>query len=146
MAKDLDKQLYTALHGKLSLQQRRSLVRRFGGWSVFVPTLPAVIVLFFLANLLADFIKFHFGGAASALVMVVLITLAVYGGSWFIKRRNRRVGDRVMSYLERQGIRPHLCLNCEYDLKGSVSEHCPECGTALAPVMVEHEGDTSPQL
>jgi predicted Zn-ribbon and HTH transcriptional regulator len=31
-------------------------------------------------------------------------------------------------------IRPMFCLRCDYDLKGSQSDHCPECGAKLASV------------
>ena len=32
-----------------------------------------------------------------------------------------------------RGIRPAGCLACGYNLTGSVSDHCPECGDPLAP-------------
>lgn len=31
-----------------------------------------------------------------------------------------------------RGIRPSGCFNCGYNLTGTVSDHCPECGVALA--------------
>lgn len=136
-AEDLDKLLYSALHGKLSLPQRRSLVRRFGGWSAFVPGLLGAVVVGVVANLFLDFVKFRFGGFASIGAMLGLIAVLVCLTHLLVSRRRKRFGPRVMSNLKRRGIRPHLCLNCEYDLKGSTADHCPECGMALAPVSVD---------
>ena len=48
---------------------------------------------------------------------------------WRAKSERRFLSPK----LKMMGIRPNLCLICLYELKGSTSTNCPECGEALAP-------------
>ena len=89
-----------------------------------------MIIFVSLISLLEPYIRpgvFEFIKFAMMFCLLFAITIPM-------ERRGKRVAKRLMTSLKEQHIRPHLCLNCEYDLKGSTSDHCPECGTALAPV------------
>ena len=35
------------------------------------------------------------------------------------------------SMLPKLGVRLPYCLTCQYNLRGSISTHCPECGTLI---------------
>jgi hypothetical protein len=37
------------------------------------------------------------------------------------------------SVLNELKVRPRFCLSCNYDLKGSIADSCPECGIPLSP-------------
>lgn len=66
---------------------------------------------------------------APILALALVFTLALIHG----KLEKRRARHILAMLIKRHGIRPNFCLHCRYDLKGSVSEQCPECGEKLAP-------------
>jgi len=147
MADELDEQMKAALSGLMSHQRRILLKERsIGRWYRFTH------FLFFGAMLLAvmvldNIVESAYGKLVAIASVILLIVLSGVAMASLVRWRNQAIGGRIMGHLKRQGIRPHLCLNCEYDLKGSTSDQCPECGTALAPVTDDaEEGDPSPQL
>jgi hypothetical protein len=80
------------------------------------------------------------------MVYVLMMFLVMFAISIPVGRSEKRTAILIMGDLSTKGIRPHLCLNCEYDLKGSVADHCPECGVALAVVEVSDDDDLIPLL
>lgn len=54
---------------------------------------------------------------------------------WYA-RRDMKVLSR---WLVTESIRPHTCLLCRYDLRGSNSPSCPECGAALYVLLREQD-------
>ena len=68
-----------------------------------------------------------------------LAVVAYFGAMCLALFPIRRSIDRLFrSQLQRDlfhnGVRPHFCIKCDYDLKGSDSLQCPECGAKLAPL------------
>jgi hypothetical protein len=137
MSEELIERVDRALDGLLSKAQCRSMQYHAERWmGVLAVVFPLLVIgqfygLMFLFSAELVVVRSHFIllPVLPALVAVdyLFIVLAV---RW----RNRTIFLRIMRQLKERGIRPHLCLNCEYDLKGSVADHCPECGVALAPV------------
>lgn len=140
MSEELIERVDRALEGLLSKAECRSMQYHAERWmAVLAVVFPLLVIgqfygiMFLLsADLVVVRSYYMLLPALPGLVAVdyLLIVLAV---RW----RNHTIFLRMMSNLKRRGIRPHLCLSCEYDLKGSTADHCPECGTALAPVPVD---------
>ena len=66
-----------------------------------------------------------------------LLVVAQAGLLWSWPRRARRMFlAELRIVLLSEGIRPAVCLVCEYDLRGCPSDRCPECGASLAMASV----------
>lgn len=96
-----------------------------------------LFALFILVLVIAGWVSIGIVLPASSaydLPMMVLGFALVFTGGYVINKRRSPIARRMLSKtLYRKGIRPNFCLRCLYDLKGSVSEQCPECGEKLAP-------------
>jgi len=72
-------------------------------------------------------------GAAATLGVIAALV-------WYLIYRHRRMKPLLAAELETGGLRPARCLLCRYDLHGSTSDTCPECGASLAAVTGETAG------
>ena len=52
---------------------------------------------------------------------------------WHIRVQRERLRYCVKLQCLEEGVRPLLCFNCGYYLRGIDSPRCPECGEPLAP-------------
>lgn len=142
MAEELIERVDRALDGLLCKAQCRSMQYHAERWmGVLAVVFPLLVIgqfygimFLFSAELVVIRSYFVLLPVLPALVAVDYLFI-VLATRW----RNRTIFLRIMRQLKERGIRPHLCLNCEYDLKGSTADHCPECGVGLAPVDVEME-------
>lgn len=145
MTRDFEKELEQALAGRQSTAQCKAIYKRCKGYRGCMLQSILSLLGMTMAMLLLTFLKPELPAGLYFIVYFITMFSVLFAISIPMGRNDQRVAARIMSALSQQGIRPHLCLNCEYDLKGSTSDHCPECGTALAPV-VEEENEASPRL
>lgn len=147
MAEEIEQRLNRATEGKLTPQHRRRLQSRSEDWGSWLAVAAVLLCLLGVFMLVYLFVVERFENNAIKVLIITPICIG-YGVivNRMVKWRDRLLYRRMMSGLEKQGVRPHFCLNCGYDLKGSVSTQCPECGTALAPVGDEGADDLSPRL
>ncbi len=65
------------------------------------------------------------------LVGVPIFVVLILAGSVIPRVTKRQRRKCVQSYMARMGILPAQCFKCRYDLRGSTSATCPECGEIL---------------
>jgi hypothetical protein len=104
----------------LSQAQTRYVLIRPWFW-----VLCASVVVFMIYG--RGFLSVYFGlhGYISAGIVGAAAGISMtYGGFWFARRQ-------IRLYLrhEMRGRGIPLCLRCGYDLRGTPSGRCPECGT-----------------
>lgn len=86
------------------------------------------------------------GGAAGVILLILdrslafaivalLVTVLMYPLELMGHRR------RLATALLKLGIRPSHCGSCEYDLRATKGESCPECGTRIAPRTTADQGE-----
>lgn len=62
-------------------------------------------------------------------VLGILLLLTLFESQMVDKRTKRAFSELLIE----KGIRPATCLRCGYNLRGSTSDTCPECGEKTAP-------------
>ena len=65
--------------------------------------------------------------AIIGLLVIIVITFLDNEGQ---EEREKYYFSRI---LKAEGMRPIMCLRCKYNLTGTTSADCPECGEPLAP-------------
>jgi hypothetical protein len=60
-----------------------------------------------------------------------ILTVLVIGSMYPLQMIQPR--RRLATALLEMNVRPSHCGYCEYDLQATTAEHCPECGSRLAP-------------
>ena len=134
MADKLDKRMAKALAGLMDQVGRKSLRKRCEGPRYVAPLILLGIALFFVVSIFNGFMRDHYGRVVALIAEWSVYAVLIFTSIFFTRFRFRRMNPRVMVRLKKLKIRPHFCLCCEYNLKGSVADHCPECGAGLAPV------------
>ena len=69
-------------------------------------------------------------GSIVSVVVVLPVIAAAFGIAWWTMRLESKKAKRWVRDYCPDGRLP-ICINCEYDLRGSTGNHCPECGTAV---------------
>lgn len=113
------------------VEQRRVLAFRMQR-TIFV----ALVFLVFVFDVDAVVLR-AIGVPSEALAIARIFMLAVLIGVmvWYRRRYEEpKIRKFLGKLLTVKGVRPRFCLKCDYDLRGSDSTSCPECGTVLAPV------------
>ncbi len=137
MGSNLEKLTEVALCEKITKADREAIHEiLFSGWGCMAQ-IAVVTICLAVGVAFLGFIQPRLTPGTFELTALAVLFITAGSALLPIRWRNRRVRQRVMAYLIHHNIRPHLCLNCEYDLKGSTADHCPECGAALAPVPVD---------
>ncbi|HWL94257.1 MAG TPA: hypothetical protein VNT79_12060 [Phycisphaerae bacterium] len=87
--------------------------------------MPAVVLITILAKKVAAAQFPAMGEAGQWIIGMSAAALGPLLGTWVVRRR---VQQRLRIELVKSGKR--ICLTCGYDLRGSDSPRCPECGNA----------------
>jgi len=65
------------------------------------------------------------------LIVVPLMAVALGAERWIVRQERRGEREVFREVLLEMGICPLRCFRCGYDLRGSESDECPECGEVL---------------
>ncbi len=104
---------------------------------------PRIVFRAFFTGALAGFFSFVFAlthGVRGYAAWAPGITFAVVAVGWEyvreIKSIRKEMRKELIQYFD--GRRPPFCLSCGYDLRGSTSDICTECGqsTLSVPTLV----------
>lgn len=90
----------------------------------FIPSLPFWAFLLLLLN------RHQLAPLMQWVVWAVLLLITVEH-VWSIFAMRRRLAAALGEQLLEEGIRPCVCLVCGYDLRGTDSDRCSECGAEL---------------
>lgn len=114
-----------------------TFIRTMRDWRIFVD-----IICIASFALLFSWLPFKFqttfglsatGFAVLAASCAAILFITLY---WVSSRAIARRRRYLSGVCHEHNIRPRACLICGYDLRGSTSDTCPECGAPLAAVVV----------
>ncbi|MEM9348137.1 MAG: hypothetical protein AAGB26_16125 [Planctomycetota bacterium] len=135
--------LYEATRENLSDLERRDLVasiRREGRKRTVFVCSSAVISLFLFGLVLVFFERALHSSSPAFLILigffVVYVILTPIAALAICAAWERKACSIA---LVQKAIRPSVCLRCLYDLKGTHSQMCPECGEPLASPREEQQ-------
>ncbi|XAL97916.1 hypothetical protein OT109_09925 [Phycisphaeraceae bacterium D3-23] len=132
MKSKFDRQIAASLDSLLTPVERARVLARCRDKRGCLFVITAVTAVMLMVLILAFLAKPYLSYVENRVLFFVSTFVAAVIGVSAREWHERRKGRRIMEYLKEIRVRPHLCLNCEYDLRGSTADHCPECGTALA--------------
>lgn len=110
--------------GALIKARQRSYLREV---LLFLPVLFLVTPFFGIVVYLAGMISENL---ARLLFLISLINWPFF--AWALTRATI---DRFFGQVMTVNVEPHgICLRCDYDLNGTIGDHCPECGAPTTGV------------